>query len=58
MQRRVERPLREIELATTAASQLLGHPIAMQRAVAQDREQHPVDVSLNLSRCHTTAVYA
>ena len=58
MQRRVDRALRQIELATAATPQLLGHPIAMQRAAAQDRQQHPVDMPLNLTRRHTKTVYA
>jgi len=53
MQRWVDRSLRQIELATTAAPELLCDRVAVQRAAAQDRQQHPVDMPLNLARRHT-----
>jgi hypothetical protein len=53
MQRRIDRALRQIELATTAAPKLLGDPVAMQRTAAQDRQQHPIHMSLNLAGRHT-----
>ena len=53
MQRRVDRALRQIEFAATAPPQLFSHRIAVQRAAAQDRQQHPIDMPLNLAEPHT-----
>ena len=58
MQCRVDRALRQIEFAPAAAPQLLGHPIAVQRAGAQDRQQHPIDMPLDFAERHTSTGYA
>ncbi len=57
MQSRIDRALGEIELSATAATQLLSHPIAVQRTIAQNRQQHPVNMPLNLAKTHTSTVY-
>lgn len=53
MQGRIDGALRKIELAAAATAQLFGYPIAMQRPVAQDRQQHPIDMPLKLTGRHT-----